>query len=69
VSCVPFDPIRRMVRDVAGHLHVVVAASEHGYVESALEACLSAKETLQSIREELLRPEPGTADPRHDYNS
>jgi predicted amidohydrolase YtcJ len=54
---------------VDGHLHVVRAASEQGYIETALEACLSAKEKLQAIREELLRPEPGIADPRHDYNS
>jgi len=62
-------PIHRLLHDVDGHLRVVRAASEQGYIETALEACLSAKETLQSIRKELLRPEPGTADPRHDYNS
>jgi len=69
VSCVPFDPIQRMIRDVTGHLDVVVAASERGYVETALEACLSAKEKLQAIREKLLKPEAGIADPRYDYNS
>jgi hypothetical protein len=62
-------PIQRMVRDVSNHLHVVVAATEHGFVETALEACLSATEKLRSIREVLLRPERGIADPRHDYNS
>jgi hypothetical protein len=62
-------PIHRLLHDVDDHLHVVRAASEHGYMETALEACLSAKARLQSIREELLRPEPRTADPRHDYNS
>jgi hypothetical protein len=62
-------PIHRLIHDVDNHLQVVSAASEWGYVETALEACLSAKEKLQAIREELLRPEPGIADPRHDYNS
>ena len=33
-----------------------------------VEACLLAKEKLQAIREELLRPEPGIADPRYDYD-
>jgi hypothetical protein len=63
------EPIHRLIDDVNDHLHVVKAASEQGYIETALEACLSAKEKLQAIREELLRPEPGIADPRHDYNS
>ena len=54
---------------MTGDLHVVVAASEQGYRETALEACLLAKEKLQAIREELLRPEPGIADPRYDYDS
>ncbi len=65
---VPLYPIQRMVRDVTDHLHIVVAASEQGYVETALEACLSAKEKLQAVREELLKPEPGIAYPRHDYD-
>ena len=64
----PVEPIHRLIHDVNAHLHVVRAASEQGYVETALEACLSAKEKLQAIREELLKPEPGIADPRHDYN-
>lgn len=63
------EPIHRLIHDVDGDLHVVRAASEQGYIETALEACLSATEKLQAIREELLRPEPGVADPRHDYNS
>ena len=58
-----------MIRGVSGHLQVVVAAREQGYVEAALEACLSAKEKLQDIRATLLRPDPGIADPRLDYNS
>src|ERR1700737_2264965 len=59
MSSVPLVPIQRPIRDVTGDLHVVVAASEQGYRETALEACLLAKEKLQAIREELLRPEPG----------
>ena len=68
MSCVPLDPIHRLVHDVTEHLDVVVAASEHGYVETALGACVLAKEKLQAIRETLLRPEPPIADPCHDYN-
>ena len=62
-------PIHRLIHDIDNHLKVVRAASEWGYFETALEACLSAKEKLRAIREELLRPESGIADPRHDYNS
>jgi hypothetical protein len=69
MSSVPLAPIQRLIRDVKGDLNVVVAASKEGYRETALEACLLAKEKLQAIREELLRPEPGIADPRHDYDS
>jgi len=43
--------------------------AKQGYHETALEACVSAKEKLQAIREELLRPEPGITDPRYDYDS
>jgi hypothetical protein len=63
------EPIHRLIHDVNDHMQVVRAASEHGYIETALEACLSAKEKLQSIRDELLRPEPGFADPLHEYSS
>jgi hypothetical protein len=62
-------PIHRLIHDVSDDLHVVRAASEQGYIETALEACLSAKEKLQSIREVLLRPEPGTTDLRQDCSS
>ncbi len=62
-------PIQRLVHDLSGDLHVVVAASEQGYRETALEACMLAKEKLQAIREELLRPQPGIAEPRYDYDS
>jgi hypothetical protein len=64
----PVRPIHRLIHDVDNDLQVVRTASEWGFVETALEACLSAKEKLQAIREELLRPEPGITDPRHDYN-
>jgi hypothetical protein len=50
-------------------LHVVATASEQGYRETALEACLLGKEKLQAIREELLRPEAGVANPLYDYDS
>lgn len=65
----PVDPIFRMIHDVKNHLHVVGLATENGYIETALEACLSAKEKLQAIRETLLTPEPGIADSRYDYDS
>jgi len=67
MSSVPLVPIQRLIHDVTGDLGVVVAASEQGFRETALEACLLAKEKLQAIREELLRPEPGIADPRYDF--
>jgi hypothetical protein len=69
MSSVPLAPIQRLIREVTGDLNVVVAASQEGYRETALEACLLAKEKLQAIRDELLRPEPGIADPRYDYDS
>jgi hypothetical protein len=69
MNSLPLLPIQRLIHDVTGNLYVVVAASEQGYRETALEACLLAKEKLQAIREELLRPDPGIADPRSDYDS
>jgi hypothetical protein len=69
MSSAALGPIERLIRDVAGDLTVVVVASEQGYRETALEACLLAREKLQAIRDELLRPEPGIADPRYDYDS
>jgi hypothetical protein len=65
----PVDPVYRMIHDVRNHMQVVITATEQGYIETALEACLSAKEKLQMIRETLLTPGPGIADPRHDYDS
>jgi hypothetical protein len=55
----PLAPIQRLIRDVTGDLHVVVAATEQGYRETALEACLLAQEKLLAIRKELLRPGAG----------
>jgi hypothetical protein len=51
-------PIHLLIRELNNHLEVVLAASELGYYESALEAQLLAKEVLDAIREELLRPRP-----------
>jgi hypothetical protein len=44
MSSVPRAPIQRLIHDVSGDPSVVVAASEQGYGETALEACLLAKE-------------------------
>jgi hypothetical protein len=63
------DPIDQLIHDLTNHLHVILAAKELGYVETALEACLSAKEVLQAIRERLLTPRTMNADPFHDYDS
>jgi hypothetical protein len=51
-------PIHSLIRELDNHLQIVLAASELGYYESALEAQLLAKEVLDAIREELLRPRP-----------
>jgi len=66
MSSVRLVPIKHLIHDVTRDLHIVVAANEHGFRETALEACLSAKEKLQAIREALLRPEPRAANPRYD---
>ena len=56
MSCVPFDPIRRLIpRCSQRSASSSSRRGEQGYVETALEACLSAKEKLQDIRETLLR--------------
>ena len=49
-------PIHLLIRELDNHLKVVLAASELGYYESALDAQLLAKEVLDAIRKELLRP-------------
>jgi len=38
MSSVPLAPIQRLIHDVTGDLHVVVAASKEGYRETASEA-------------------------------
>lgn len=68
MNSVLLSPIQHLFRDVTGDLSVVIAASEQGYRETALEACLAAEEKLKAIREELLRPELGIADSRFDYD-
>jgi hypothetical protein len=65
----PTTRIQHLIQDLTGDLQVVATASEQGYRETALEACLLGKEKLQAIREELLGPEPGIAGPLHDCES
>jgi hypothetical protein len=63
------DPIYELIDDLKNHLDVILAANELGYVETALEAWLSAKEVLQVIRKTLLTPRIMNADPHRDYDS
>jgi hypothetical protein len=51
------------------HLQVVLATSELGYYESALEAQLLAKEVLDAIHEELLRPRGPVQHPCRDLDA
>ena len=69
MSSVPLAPIQRLIRDVTGDLHVVVAARRKAIAKPLWKPACWPKEKLQAIREELLRPEPGIADPRYDYDS
>jgi hypothetical protein len=62
-------PIYLLIRELDNHLLVVLAASEHGYYESALEAQLLAKEVLDAIRKELLRPCGPVQHPCSDLDS
>jgi hypothetical protein len=62
-------PIHLLIRELNNHLEVVLAASELGYYESALEAQLLAKEVLDAIREELLRPRPAAQNPCSNLDS
>jgi hypothetical protein len=62
-------PINLLIRELDNHLEVVLAASELGYYESALEAQLLAKEVLDAIREELLRPHDPVQHPCRDLDS
>jgi hypothetical protein len=62
-------PIHLLIRELNNHLEVVLAANELGYYESALEAQLLAKEVLDAIREELLRPHGSVEHPCRDLDS
>jgi len=62
-------PIHLLIRELNNHLEVVLAASELGYYESALEAQLLAKEVLDAIREELLSPRPAAQLPCSNLDS
>ena len=62
-------PIHALVRDAEEHLSVILTASEHGYYESALEAQRLAKEAIQAIRKELLRPRQGEPHPCRDLDA
>jgi hypothetical protein len=62
-------PIHLLIRELDNHLQVILAASELGYYETALEAQLLAKEVLDAIRDELLRPHRPAQHPRSDLDS
>jgi len=62
-------PIHLLILELNNHLQVVLAASELGYYESALEAQLLAKEVLDAIREELLTPRGAVNQPCSDLDS
>jgi hypothetical protein len=62
-------PIHLLIRELDSHLQVVLAASELGYHESALEAQLLAKEVLDAIRVELLKPGGPVQHPCRDLDS
>jgi hypothetical protein len=62
-------PIHLLIRELDNHLQVILAASELGYYETALEAQLLAKEVLDAIREELLRPHGPALRPCSDLDS
>jgi hypothetical protein len=62
-------PIHLLIRELDNHLQVVLAASELGYYQSALEAQLLAKEVLDAIRVELLRPRGAVQHPCRDLDS
>jgi hypothetical protein len=62
-------PVELLVRELKNHLEVVLAASALGYYESALEAQLLAKEALDAIRVELLRPHGKVQHPCRDLDT
>ena len=62
-------PIHLLIRELDNHIQVVLAASELGYYESALEAQLLAKQVLDAIRAELLRPHGPVQHPCRDLDT
>ena len=58
-----------LMDDLRDHIAVMVAAVTLGYYENALEAQLFAKEALEEIRCELLRPRPGVQHPCRDLDA
>ena len=61
--------IHLLIRELDNHLQVLLAASGLGYYETALEAQLVAKEVLDAIREESLRPHGSVRHPRRELDS
>ena len=62
-------PIHLLIRELDNHIQVVLAASELGYYESALETQLLAKQVLDAIRAELLRPHGPVQHPCRDLDT
>ena len=62
-------PIHLLIRELDDHIQVVLAASELGYYESALEAQLLAKQVLDAIGEELLGPHGPVQHPCRDLDT
>jgi hypothetical protein len=65
----PLGMVELLVREAKNHLEVVLAANALGYYESALEAQWLAKEALDAIREELLRPNRKLQNPCRDLDT
>jgi hypothetical protein len=62
-------PIRQLIGDLNEHVSVILSASDLGYVESALEAQVLAREVLDAIRSELLKPVTTGSHPYRDMDS
>jgi hypothetical protein len=56
----PADLVLTLIRQLSNHLQVLTTAYQLGFVETALEAQLSAQQAIHAIREHMLR---GTANP------
>jgi len=61
--------VHLLIRELNDHLQIVLAASELGYYETALEAQLSAKEVLDAMRVDLLRPHGPEQHPCRELDS